>query len=35
MIEQTACAWSTATPAANHSVSRWSRPLIADQLTAE
>ncbi|WP_330996433.1 phage integrase family protein, partial [Burkholderia cepacia] len=35
MIEQAAGAWAAATPAADHPVSRWWRPLIADRLAAE
>ncbi|MDN7893338.1 MULTISPECIES: site-specific integrase [Burkholderia] len=35
MIEQAAGAWATATPAADHPVSRWWRPLIADRLAGE
>ncbi|MGQ7908761.1 phage integrase family protein [Burkholderia sp. BC1] len=35
MIEQAAGAWAAATPAADHPVSRWWRPLIADRLAGE
>ncbi|KOR17661.1 phage integrase family protein, partial [Burkholderia cenocepacia] len=35
MIEQAAGAWAAATPAADHPVSRWWRPLVADRLAGE
>ncbi|KVS12760.1 site-specific integrase [Burkholderia vietnamiensis] len=35
MIEQVAGAWATAAPAADHPVSRWLRPLVAQRLAGE
>ncbi|KWO61111.1 site-specific integrase [Burkholderia territorii] len=35
LIEQVAGAWAAATPAADHPVGRWFRPLIAARLTGE